>query len=498
VTAAPHRDTKWHGWGDAGKRLPLSASTRAMLAGLAGREIEERPPPRIEEVELPPARDLPAAVAGAVGEENVLTGDEDRVRHSAGSSYPDLIRLRSGRLAHAPDAVLTPAEPSAVRVVLDACSREGVAVVPFGGGTSVVGGVDPVPGSHQRLVALDLTALRTVEVDSESLLARLGAGLRGPEAEEALAARGLTLGHFPQSFEYATIGGFAATRSAGQASSGYGRFDDLVNSLRMSTPAGELETLASPHTAAGPSLLELALGSEGALGVITEVTVRVRVAPEHRRHEGWMAADFESGAEIARRLAQEGALPDVIRVSDREETALNLAMSGTGGAARRAFDLYLRARRRAKGSMVIVGYEGTREAVSRRRALGARVLRAGGAAYLGTAPGKAWERNRYAGPYLAGRSPERCGGPCRDRGRPGSSSATSRTSTGTGRRSTSPSSPLSVRERSWSSGAPRRPRPRRRSLPRAARSPTTTRWAAITLPTCARRWGSWGSSCCAV
>ena len=133
---------------------------------------------------------------------------------------------------------------------------------------------------HERLISLDLARLRGVEVDRRSLTATLGAGLRGPEAEAALAAQGLVLGHFPQSFEYATIGGFAATRSAGQASSGYGRFDALVSSVRLIAPAGELRTLETPHTAAGPALRELIVGSEGTLGVIPDVTVRVRPAPE--------------------------------------------------------------------------------------------------------------------------------------------------------------------------------------------------------------------------
>ena len=162
------------------------------------------------------------------------------------------MRLRSGQLEAAPDAVLLPADADAVGRVLEVCAAEGVAVVPYGGGTSVVGGVEPLRGPHGRLVSLDLSRLRGVEVDERSLTARLGAGLRGPEAEAALARRGVTLGHFPQSFEYATIGGFAATRSAGQASSGYGRFDEVVSSVRLLAPAGELQTLETPHTAAGP------------------------------------------------------------------------------------------------------------------------------------------------------------------------------------------------------------------------------------------------------
>jgi alkyldihydroxyacetonephosphate synthase len=249
-------------------------------------------------------------------------------------------------------------------------------------------------------VALDLRRLRRVEVDERSLTATLGPGLRGPEAEAALGSHGLTLGHFPQSFEYATIGGFAATRSAGQASSGYGRFDELVTALEMVTPVGALRTLATPHTAAGPALRELALGSEGTLGVITDVTVRVRPAPRARRFEGWFARDFETGCEAVRALAQADALPDVTRVSDEEETRVNLMLSGTGGAAQALLRAYLRVRGVAGGAMLILGWEGAREDVERRRALTARLLRAHGVVSLGAAPGRAWERSRFSGPYL--------------------------------------------------------------------------------------------------
>jgi alkyldihydroxyacetonephosphate synthase len=393
------RDTKWWGWGRPGERYPLSdAVVETLRSELGG--LEGRPSTELEEVSLPEPRELPDAVVAAVGEARVLTGLEDRLRHAAGRSYPDLIRLRSGALEGAPDAVLLPQDRGRVAAALAACARHGVAVVPFGGGTSVVGGVDPTAGEFDRVVSLDLSRLRDVEVDRRSLTALLGPGLRGPEAETALGAAGVTLGHFPQSFEFATIGGFAATRSAGQASSGYGRFDELVTSARLSSPAGELRTLEVAHSAAGPALRELILGSEGVLGVITGVRVRVRPSPEARRYEGWMAPDFESGADALRALAQDYALPDVVRLSDREETRLSLALAGAEGLAARALDGYLRLRRRADGCIVIAGWEGEREAVARRRSLAARLLRAGGAVPLGAAPGRAWERGRYMAPYL--------------------------------------------------------------------------------------------------
>jgi alkyldihydroxyacetonephosphate synthase len=335
-----------------------------------------------------------------VGEGVVFASDEDRIRHASGRGYADLARLRNGVLVAAPDAVVAPGNLEALRRAIEVCASEGIALVPFGGGTSVVGGVEPLRGAHSRLISLDLGSLRRVAIDRRTLTATLGAGLRGPEAEAALGRQGLTLGHFPQSFEYATIGGFAATRSAGQASSGYGRFDALVSSVRMLTPAGEVSTLETPHTAAGPALRELVIGSEGVLGVIPEVTVRVRPAPSVRRYEAWIAESFDAGAEAVRALAQGPGLPQVIRVSDEEETAGTLALSGPRGLSGRLFDRYLGLRGRRGGALMIVGFEGDEESVARRRALTVRALRHAGAAYLGQAAGRSWEHGRYRGPYL--------------------------------------------------------------------------------------------------
>jgi len=396
----PRRDSKWWGWGDPAIEPELDGPALATLRERIG-ELSPSPcAAGLDAFQLPPAEPLPPALVEAVGEQNVFAGAEDRVRHATGCGYADLARLRSGRLEAAPDAVLLPVDAEAVKRVLEVCATHGVAVVPFGGGTSVVGGVEPLRGAHSRLVSLDLARLRTVEVDRRSLTARLGAGLRGPEAEAALGGQGLVLGHYPQSFEYATIGGFAATRSAGQASSGYGRFDALVSSVRLIAPAGELRTLETPHTAAGPALRELVVGSEGVLGVIPEVTVRVRPAPRQRRYEAWMAESFEAGAEIVRSLAQGPGLPDVIRVSDAEETEVSLALSGPRGLAGSVFGGYLGLRRRRGGSLIVVGLEGEEESVARRRALSVRELRRGGAVYLGQAAGRSWEHGRYQGPYM--------------------------------------------------------------------------------------------------
>ena len=402
MSDCPRRDSKWWGWGVPEKRVELGADALAQLREELGAPASaaDGKAPALESVELPDATPLPASVAAAAGEGGMVTDAEQRVRHAAGRSYPDLIRLRSGKLEHAPDAIVLPAGTAQLEAVIAACAAEGVAVVPFGGGTSVVGGVEPRPVGRDCVIALDLCRMRAVEMDRTSMTARLGPGLRGPEAEAALGAAQLTLGHYPQSYEYATIGGFAATRSAGQASAGYGRFDELVTAVEMVAPAGTLSTLQTPHTAAGPSLRELVLGSEGIFGVISEVTVRLRPKPETRRYEAWVAADFASGREIVRALSQQESLPDVTRLSDEQETRFSLQMAGIEGARRRALDAYLGLRRRRGGCMMIVGWEGEAESVRRRRAISARLLRSGGAIPLGQGAGRSWERNRFEGPYL--------------------------------------------------------------------------------------------------
>ena len=240
-----------------------------------------------------------------------------------------------------------------------------------------------------------------MSVDERSLTAQLEPGLRGPEVEAALAPRGLTLGHFPQSFEYATLGGFVATRSAGQASTGYGRIDDLVLGVRCAAPAGDLDLPARPASAAGPELRRLVVGSEGTLGVITRAALRLHRAPEARRYEAWFFRSFVEGAEALRTLEQAGQAPDVARLSDESETALSMALAGherTRAPPWAAPTCGLR--RYSGGALAIAGWEGTAQAVDRRRGQAAAVLRRAGGLAVGRSPGRAWERGRFSAPYL--------------------------------------------------------------------------------------------------
>jgi alkyldihydroxyacetonephosphate synthase len=330
-------------------------------------------------------------LASAVGAEHVHTDDASRRLRTRGKSTTDLLRARAGDLTDAPGAVVRPADHDEVQGVLEVAGRHRVAVVPFGGGTSVVGGLVARREGYAGVVSLDLVRMkRLLAVDPESMTATLEPGLRGPEAEALLAEHGLTLGHFPQSFEFATIGGFAATRSSGQSSAGYGRFDALVVGLVVATPSGPVELGHAPASAAGPDLRQLFLGSEGALGVITAVTVRVRALPETTHYEGWRWPSFDAGTAAMRSLAQAQLLPTVVRLSDENETALNLAdPDSIGGSSPEG-----------AGCLMVVGFEGTPSAVGARRTAVTAVLSDLGGAPVGAEPGRRWIAGRFDAPYL--------------------------------------------------------------------------------------------------
>ncbi len=387
----------WNGWGDPARRPGLTPPVLAFLSERFGRSLTRAPAVKaLNEIVLAPSA-LSAELRDRLAEIAPLTDDQEaRVAHARGKSYRDLVRIRSGDASGAPDAVLSPTAPAQVERLLQLCAAEGVAVVPFGGGTSVVGGVEPIRGRFTALIALDLRGLnRLIELDPVSHTATLQPGLRGPEAEALLAARGYTLGHFPQSYELATIGGYAATRSAGQASTGYGRSDELVVGLTIATPSGTLRLGRAPKSAAGPDLRQLFLGSEGAFGVITDVTMSIRPVPAKKRYEGWFFPTFEAGLAAIRALEQERLAPEVSRLSDEDETAANLALSGHGGGAS---GLYLKVRRAR--AMAIFGWEGTPELVAVRRKLALKIIRKAGGIGVGASAGTAWESGRFGAPYL--------------------------------------------------------------------------------------------------
>ena len=393
---------RWWGWGREDRRVLLTPELAGLLHNALGLDGALRVPVAFGDVTLgdavlqPRARQrLEEAVGGAAW---VRSDPAARILHSGGKSYVELVRMRAGVPYGAPDAVVFPASHEEVGAVLSICSAERVAVVPFGGGTSIVGGLAPIPGAQHAVISLDLSRLTGVlAVDAASLTISVAAGTRGPALEAALAEHDLTLGHYPDSFEFVSLGGCAATRSVGQASSGYGRIDQAIEGVRIATPIGELAAAALPASAAGPALRELIVGSEGVLGVITGLLLRVRTRPARHRYEGVVFDTFAGAADALRIAVQDRATPDVVRLSDELQTSLLLAAGESNG--RRA-PLGRHGLRSRVGVLVIVGWEGQRDSVERRRLHTMTLLRRGGGTPIGGAAGRAWAASRFATPYV--------------------------------------------------------------------------------------------------
>lgn len=384
---------KWNAWGDPAEAKPLSAEIRSLLEQALGVTDTGVAELKADQVRLRASALAKAdhdALVAIVGPDYCRVDDHNRLLHAGGKSTLDLLRRKDSGVQDAPDVVLLPADEEQVAAILRYCSEQGIAVVPFGGGTSVVGGLDPIRSDFDAVVSLDLRRLNELLfLDEVSGEAELGAGTTGPQAERLLAEHGFSLGHFPQSFEYATLGGFAATRSSGQNSAGYGRFDDMIRGLRAITPAGVLDLGRAPASAAGPDLRQLLIGSEGAFGVITRVRVRVHRSPEATRYEAWSFPDFATGADALRAVTQSGAGPTVIRLSDEAETGVNLATTEAIGEAGIT-----------GGCLAITVFEGTTAHAESRHAETRDVLAAHGGTSLGDAPARAWERGRFGAPYL--------------------------------------------------------------------------------------------------
>jgi alkyldihydroxyacetonephosphate synthase len=395
---------RWWGWGDPGRSASLAPRALELVREELGASAPPQPPVALERVRLDPPAIAPATLAqlrDIVGAESLRDDAVDRVVHAAGKGYPDLVRLRAGEPQGAPDAIAYPASREQLTALLGLCAEHSLAVVPFGGGTSVVGGVAPLRGEHSAVLTLDLRRLAHVaRIDERSRKITVGAGMRAAALERLLAPRSLTLGHFPQSFEYVTLGGCAATRSAGQASTGYGRFERMVLGLRLCSPSGVLGTSAVPASAAGPDLRALIVGSEGTLGVIDQLTLRLRPRPPAQHYEGAFFEDFEQGMEAMRELAQERIAPEVARLSDAPETRLSLALSSHGGLFERVGRAYLRARGMQPGCLAIFGFEGEAGGISRRRRIAHSVVRARHGLLVGEAPGRAWHAARFGAPHL--------------------------------------------------------------------------------------------------
>jgi alkyldihydroxyacetonephosphate synthase len=333
------RRVKFCGWGYEGDGL--TADEEALVLGRYAERFgvegfERIPAPSPEKVTLhAPRVEPPAKLAGICTSEHY-----DRLVHTYGKSFPDYIRIYDHDFTNAPDVVAYARSEQDVVDVLDWATGANVAVIPFGGGSSVVGGVEPaVGGKYAGTVSLDLNGLdKIVEIDRTSRAARMQGGLRCPELEAGLKPHGLTMRHFPQSFDMATLGGMIATRSGGHYATLYTHIDDFVESVRMVTPAGVMESRRLPGSGAGPSPDRMAIGSEGSLGIITEAWMRLQDRPTFRASTAIQFPDIYAAAEAVRHLTQSGLFPTNVRLLDENEAFLNGAGDGSHAVVVLAFE----------------------------------------------------------------------------------------------------------------------------------------------------------------
>ena len=385
---------RWNGWSEEGVDAHVPDRALDLLTALVGPGATPRDATLDEVVATVPTSRLTT--------DNYWDTDPTaRALHARGQSLPDWIALRSGRLGAIPDAVARPADAAGVRAVLDRARATGATVIPYGGGTSVVGGLTVRPG-ERPVVSVDLAAIAGLRVlDETSGLATFGAGTIGPDLEAALVPAGRTLGHYPQSFERSTLGGWVVTRSAGQESTGYGRIEALFAGGHLETPSGPLDLPTHPASAAGPDLRQFILGSEGRLGILTDVVVRTTPIPQTVRTNAFVMRDWASALELARTLAQRRLPLAMVRVATPLETATTFALVGEGRGPT-VLRRYLGLRgvgAEQERCLVLVGLSGRTAIVEAAAGEVARVvgdLRGVGAPGVG----KAWRRDRFRAPDL--------------------------------------------------------------------------------------------------
>lgn len=406
---------KWWGWGDEGvvfehRDKPALAPFVRQVIGI---DLDSAPSsvPEFDALAVPASvmgDQLRVALVAAVGEEWVTTEPLERVIHAYGKSLRDLVRLRQGDVGRPPDAVVYPADEPQVQAVLAAALAADAVVIAFGGGTNIAGSLEAPRQERRAVISLDLGRLnRVVEVDAGSQLARIQAGTLGPDLEAQLTAKGWTLGHFPDSFNHSSLGGWIATRSSGMQSDKYGDISGITKALRVVTPTGVLQTRAVPASSTGPSVREMVLGSEGRLGIITEATVQVHRVPQQRQILGYFFPDWAHGLAAMAELAASDVAPSVTRVSDANETAFSLATrrrsSLLSGLVSAGMKLYLRRRRGFdldRLCLSFIGYEGSASRVRAQRKEVAAMLRRHGGLCVGAGPGALYDQKKFDTPYI--------------------------------------------------------------------------------------------------
>jgi alkyldihydroxyacetonephosphate synthase len=348
-------------------------------------------------------------LADAVGRPNVVSDDADRVVHTYGKSVRDLLRLRAGDIPRVPDVVVYPGSEAEVELVVDRAVAANAVLIPFGGGSSISGSLHAPPDETRSVISVDLGRMnRVLSVDEESGLARIQAGTLGPDIETQLGAEGWTLGHFPDSFTHSTLGGWVATRSSGMQSDKYGDIAEITRGVRVVMPGKVLVLRPLPSTSTGPSVREMILGSEGRLGIITEVTVQVHRIPEKRQILGYLFPSWDASLAAMQEISTSDARPTVTRVSDGRETRFSFATrkksSGVSITSLVSKGLMTVLEKRGwqldQSCLSFIGYEGSRSHVAREKSIVKTIVGKHGGIVLGKGPGVLYDQKKFDVPYL--------------------------------------------------------------------------------------------------
>ena len=407
---------KWWGWGVEGVSFhhENKPAFRPFVLNAIDLDVNTTPtaPVSIDDLPIPApmiSDQLLAELTDVVGTENAVQDDLDRIVHTYGKSARDLLRIRGGDIPRVPDVVVYPGDEAEVQLIVDRAVAADAVLIPYGGGSNIAGSLHAPEDETRPVISVDLGRLnQLIDIDEDSGLARIQAGAQGPDLEEQLGARGWTLGHFPDSFTHSTLGGWVATRSSGMQSDKYGDISDIARGMRVVMPGKVLEIRPLPHTSTGPSVREMVLGSEGRLGVITEVTVQVHRIPEVRLILGYLFPSWEASLAAMHEISTSDAHPSITRVSDARETAFSFATRKK--STRISISSLI-----SKGLMKVlqrrgwkldeiclsfIGYEGGKSHVSRQKAVVKDIVGRHGGIVVGKGPGELYDQKKFDTPYI--------------------------------------------------------------------------------------------------
>jgi alkyldihydroxyacetonephosphate synthase len=414
VGPASVKQQKWWGWGAEGIQFSFADKPKfaPFVMDVIGVDVT-KPAPRVAELssfDIPTTQlsaDLRAALVDAIGEAYVVEDDEYRVIHAFGRGVRDLVRVRRGQFGRLPDAVVYPGDEDDVVAIVNAAVKHDAVVIPYGGGSNIVGALEAVPTETRQVLSIDMGRMNKVlEIDGASGLALIQAGVLGPDMEIQLNAKGWTMGHFPDSFVWSTLGGWIATRSTGMQSDKYGDIADITRGLRMVMDGQVLVLRPLPSSSSGPSVREMVLGSEGRLGIITEAWVNVHRLPPVREIQAYFFPTYDDGLQAMQWISESDAAPSITRVMDANETQFSMA---NGKKSSRVSHLMTRAIQEVmtrKGwdlnqiALGFVGYEGTAVHVRYEKSLVGKVVSRAGGMSVGKGPGVLYDQKKYDIPYI--------------------------------------------------------------------------------------------------